>query len=58
MSSRRSCRRLPPISASIADKPVTFPPPMRTAEKSARLPCVAAVDHLAILTRPVQVELK
>ena len=26
MSSRRSCTRLPPISASIVDRPVTFPP--------------------------------
>ena len=26
MSSRRSCNRLPPISASIIDRPVTFPP--------------------------------
>ena len=27
MSSRRSCTRLPPISASIIDRPVTFPNP-------------------------------
>ena len=26
MRSPRSCKRLPPISASIADRPVTFPP--------------------------------
>src|SRR6516164_5626518 len=44
MSSRRSCSRLPPISASIADRPVTFPPgraKLLTAPNCKGAPCGA-----------------